>query len=206
MLCMEEDESVGQGAEPESGPHAEEAFIAEMRRRRALMELSQGDLATRASALGDNLYQQTIAKLEAGQRALKLSEADAIARALGTTVQEMLSVANKDAQLSAQSDSRNMEALEAEVAQTLVELQQATAHAAFAEERVATSAEMARQAGAEMREASHAHAAAQERVRLLQTRYAAIAAQLAKWRAVEEETGKRHRPQKRGSGFVPVED
>lgn len=55
------------------------------------MGLSQGDLAQRANAQGVPLYQQTIAKLESGHRSLKFSEAEAIARALETTVVELLS-------------------------------------------------------------------------------------------------------------------
>ncbi|MFE3125287.1 helix-turn-helix domain-containing protein [Streptomyces hydrogenans] len=62
-----------------------------MRRRRAELGLSQAELADRVSALGGSMYQQTIAKIESGQRAVRLTEADVIAKALNTGVAEMLS-------------------------------------------------------------------------------------------------------------------
>ncbi|MDT9689425.1 helix-turn-helix transcriptional regulator [Streptomyces sp. P9(2023)] len=69
---------------------AEEAFIRQVRKIRVALDMSQVELAERVMALGGSMYQQTIAKLESGQRSLKLSEADLLARALGTTVHEML--------------------------------------------------------------------------------------------------------------------
>lgn len=72
------------------GPTAEATFVRQMKQRRSYLGLSQTDLAERVVALGGNLYQQTIAKIEAGQRAIKLDEADALAAALGATVAEML--------------------------------------------------------------------------------------------------------------------
>lgn len=55
-----------------------------------MLGLSQAELAERIVALGGNMYQQTIAKLESGQRALRMAEADVIAAALGSTVADML--------------------------------------------------------------------------------------------------------------------
>ena len=60
---MEEAENVGMRGDRASDLHADEAFVSQMRRRRALLELSQGELAARVSALGETLYQQTIAKI-----------------------------------------------------------------------------------------------------------------------------------------------
>lgn len=69
---------------------AEERFISNMKRLRTMLGLSQAELAERIVALGGNMYQQTIAKLESGQRALRMVEADVIAAALGSTVSDML--------------------------------------------------------------------------------------------------------------------
>lgn len=68
---------------------AEKCFLRRVRSRRLELGLSQGDLAQRANALGVPLYQQTVAKLESGHRSLKFSEAEAMARALETTVAEL---------------------------------------------------------------------------------------------------------------------
>lgn len=75
----------------EAGRTAEQVFAHQMRRLRTARGLSQADLAERVSSLGGTLYQQTIAKIESGQRSLRLSEADLIAQALGSSVTEMLS-------------------------------------------------------------------------------------------------------------------
>ncbi|MEU6098413.1 helix-turn-helix transcriptional regulator [Streptomyces sp. NPDC047079] len=74
----------------EAGRVAEDVFVLQMRRRRAALGLSQAELADRVSKLGGSLYQQTIAKIESGSRAVRLQEADLIAQALGATVSEML--------------------------------------------------------------------------------------------------------------------
>ncbi|MEU3318889.1 helix-turn-helix domain-containing protein [Streptomyces sp. NPDC006785] len=81
-----------EGSVPVPAPEeAEKLFLRRVRTRRIEMGLSQGDLAQRANALGVPLYQQTVAKLESGHRSLKFSEAEAIARALETSVAELLS-------------------------------------------------------------------------------------------------------------------
>jgi len=75
----------------EAGQVAEEVFVKQLRRRRLLLGLSQAEVAERVVALGGSLYQQTIAKIEAGTRAVRLGEADVLAKALNANVAEMLS-------------------------------------------------------------------------------------------------------------------
>ncbi|MFE9853589.1 helix-turn-helix transcriptional regulator [Streptomyces sp. NPDC005576] len=91
---------------PPTWPDAEAAFISEMKRQRARQNLSQGDLAERVKSLGGNMFQQTIAKLETGQRALRMSEADVIAGALGMTVSTMLAAAYAPAAQPAEAEAR----------------------------------------------------------------------------------------------------
>ena len=205
MSCMEEAENVGARGDRASDLHADEAFIHEMRRRRTLLELSQGELAARASALGETLYQQTIAKIESGQRSLKLSEADAIAHALGSNVQEMLSTAYGEPP-ERFSDSRDTGLLRETVDEALAALQMAQTEEAASSARAEAAMETARHAAVAAREAQHALLVAKEKVRTLQDRYQRYVGQLAAWREVEEKTGKLHRPRKRGSGFIPVEN
>lgn len=57
---------------------------------RALEGLSQSDLAKRLQERGIPLAQQTVAKIEAGTRPLKLTEAAEIAEALRVTVPDLL--------------------------------------------------------------------------------------------------------------------
>ncbi|WP_346167048.1 helix-turn-helix domain-containing protein [Streptomyces javensis] len=131
----------------EAGRVAEDTFIRQMRRRRMALDLSQSDLAERAVALGGNLYQQTIAKLEAGQRALKLSEADILAKALGTTVQDMLASAFsgdappamrkpptlEELRAQAMAAERRLEAATEEATRAALAAKEAKAHALVAE-------------------------------------------------------------------------
>lgn len=72
---------------------AEDIFVRQMKHLRAAQGLSQAQLADRVRDLGENLYQQTIAKIESGQRAVRLQEADLIAKALRSSVSEMLAAA-----------------------------------------------------------------------------------------------------------------
>lgn len=74
----------------QAGHVAEDMFVRQMKRRRMILGLSQNDLAERVSALGGAMFQQTIAKIEAGQRAVKLAEADLLARALDSSVSDFL--------------------------------------------------------------------------------------------------------------------
>ena len=62
-----------------------------MRELREKKGWSQGDLATELSSRGLSLHRQTIQKIEAGTRPLKLDEADLIADALGADMDWMLS-------------------------------------------------------------------------------------------------------------------
>lgn len=133
MIALEGEELV------QAGPLAEDMFIRQMKRRRAALGLSQSDLAERAVALGGNMYQQTVAKLEAGQRALKLSEADILAKALGTTVQDMLSSAFTSGAPEAMRAPASVDELRAQAIE--------------AERRVAQAAEQATRASAELAEA-----------------------------------------------------
>ncbi|WP_107484361.1 helix-turn-helix domain-containing protein [Streptomyces reticuliscabiei] len=197
-------ENVGARGDRASDLHADEAFVHEMRRRRALLELSQGELAARASALGESLYQQTIAKIESGQRPLKLSEADAIAHALGSNVQEMLNSAYGEPHTRF-SDSRNTEELREAVDAALAELQAAQMQEAATSARAATSLETARAVNAAMREDQQALLAARAKVSTLQDRYQRYVTQLAAWREVEER--KRQGQQgKHGSALIPEEE
>lgn len=204
MLSMGAYENVGARGDRASDLHADEAFIHEMRRRRALLGLSQGEMAARVSALGENLYQQTIAKIESGQRPLKLSEADAIAHALGSNVQEMLSAAYGEPP-GRFSDSRDTELLSEAVDEALAALQMAQTEEAASSARAEASMEYARQAAAAMREDQHALLVAKEKVRTMQDRYQRYVTQLAAWREVEDR--KRQRPQgEHGSGHIPAEE
>ncbi|MFJ2580004.1 helix-turn-helix transcriptional regulator [Kitasatospora aureofaciens] len=64
-------------------------FTEAMKYRRALLGMSQAELAKEASETGITFYQQTIAKIESGARAIRLDEASAIAAALGSSIGEM---------------------------------------------------------------------------------------------------------------------
>lgn len=116
--------------------NAEVVFVRQMKRRRTRLGLSQSELADRVVALGGNLYQQTIAKMEAGKRSIRLAEADTLARALGTTVAEMLAGVDVDekesitglAEIEATLRSRSAEA-ETELAQTIQAREAATVRA-----------------------------------------------------------------------------
>ena len=69
---------------------AEDMFVRQMKRLRAKLGLTQLDLAERVASLGGSMYQQTIAKIESGTRAVRIAEADLIARALESSVAQML--------------------------------------------------------------------------------------------------------------------
>ncbi|MFW6077941.1 MAG: helix-turn-helix domain-containing protein [Hyphomicrobiales bacterium] len=65
------------------------ANIAMLRQARGL---SQEALAERMTALGFDFVQQQVTNLERGKRALQLVEAAPLARALGVTLEQLLSV------------------------------------------------------------------------------------------------------------------
>ncbi|MFJ2701580.1 helix-turn-helix transcriptional regulator [Streptomyces sp. NPDC087428] len=125
---------------PPTWPDAEAAFISEMKRQRAKQNLSQGDLAERVKSLGGNMFQQTIAKLETGQRALRMSEADVIAGALGMTVSTMLAAAYAPAVQPAEADAkRQLVRIEQRYAQVSTALHNAREQAAQAERQLVTA-------------------------------------------------------------------
>ncbi|MEU1302825.1 helix-turn-helix transcriptional regulator [Streptomyces shenzhenensis] len=145
-----------------AGRMAEDMFVRQMRRRRAMLDLSQSELAERVSRLGGSLYQQTIAKIESGQRAVRLQEADLIAQALGTTVSGMLSQsidsATNDpeemdvAELVGRAKSAQRQREEAAVRLAAAQREEAEANEAtrVAQVRLAAAAEAARHASAEL--------------------------------------------------------
>lgn len=94
LIALDDDELV------QAGHMAEDVFVRQMKRRRTALDLSQAQLANRIAELGGNLYQQTIAKIESGQRAVRLQEADLIAQALRSTVSEMLALSIGDPESS----------------------------------------------------------------------------------------------------------
>ncbi|MFD5111477.1 helix-turn-helix domain-containing protein [Streptomyces sp. NPDC058391] len=119
----------------EAGRTAESTFLRQMKHRRIALGMSQAELAERVSALGGALYQQTIAKLESGQRALRMSEADVLAAALGVTVQDMLTSGMSADGDSASNDSISARDLAAELVQVeerLAKVTLMTEHAAEA--------------------------------------------------------------------------
>lgn len=161
--------------EAAAGRVAEDMFVGQMRRRRALLDLSQAELAERVSRLGGSLYQQTIAKIESGQRAVRLQEADLIAQALGTTVSEMLTQSidsgsldpesmdvaeligrSKAAQRRREEAAARAAALQREVAEAGEELQVAQARLAAAQHAGARAVSELQEAEAELREITRA--------------------------------------------------
>jgi transcriptional regulator with XRE-family HTH domain len=69
----------------------ERRFVQNMRRLRAARGVSQTELARRVSALGvPGFHQQTVTRIEAGDRPVRLNESTAIAAALGTDLEQML--------------------------------------------------------------------------------------------------------------------
>lgn len=103
MIALDEDELVG------AGHMAEDIFVRQMKRLRASHGLSQSELADRVQGLGGNLYQQTVAKIESGQRALRLQEADLIAKALRSSVSEMLAAAIEKAEEDPEANPETMD-------------------------------------------------------------------------------------------------
>ncbi|MGW6743742.1 helix-turn-helix domain-containing protein [Streptomyces sp. NPDC055025] len=169
-----------------AGRAAEDAFIRQMKTRRVVLGLSQGELADRVAMLGGGMYQQTIAKLEAGQRSLKLSEADVLAQALGTTVGAMLRAANAEPAYYDRSDSRNIATLEQEVESVLQQMEEAAERTAQASDALNQAEEVVAAATqelklAQMRQQVHAAETAE-----LKGRYQNLTRQLATWRAIHK--------------------
>lgn len=98
----------------ESGRIAEDIFMRQMRRLRADKGFSEKELADKVVEMGGSLHPHDIALIENGRRSLRPAEADALAKALGSTVQDMLFSAIQDVSGdSLQADSTEEE-LEAE--------------------------------------------------------------------------------------------
>jgi hypothetical protein len=78
--------------EDEDAPRAEqagvddEAFAVNLRRRRQLQEVSQGELARRMMERGFPFYQQTIRRIEDHTRKVSVGEGKALAQILDTTL------------------------------------------------------------------------------------------------------------------------
>ncbi|MFE4867747.1 helix-turn-helix transcriptional regulator [Streptomyces sp. NPDC056682] len=79
-------------AKPE-GNDTNEIFAAWLRAERERVGLSQGALAATVSREGRAVYQQTIAKIEGGERGIELDLAVAITAAFGTTPDVALGLA-----------------------------------------------------------------------------------------------------------------
>lgn len=69
----------------------EAKFVVKMRERREEMGITQDELARQVTNGGAPIHQQTVNKIEAGTRRVKITEGALIAKALGTTVDKMLS-------------------------------------------------------------------------------------------------------------------
>lgn len=67
----------------------ETVFRESMKRRREMLGVNQTELARRMKASGYSFHQQTIQRVEAGERPIRLDEAYAIAEILDTTVESM---------------------------------------------------------------------------------------------------------------------
>jgi transcriptional regulator with XRE-family HTH domain len=87
------------------GPDASR-FAANVRARRELNGMSQGDLAQAMRDLDHGTFrQQTVAEIERGSRAIKLDEALSLSRALGITVDNLLRPAGLTKEASELLDS-----------------------------------------------------------------------------------------------------
>ncbi|MEU7399705.1 helix-turn-helix transcriptional regulator [Streptomyces sp. NPDC044948] len=73
-----------------SGHLAQDIFMRQARRYRRLQEVSLGELAERARALGSALSVDDLKRLEDGTRLLRMKEAQALAKGLGTSVDWLL--------------------------------------------------------------------------------------------------------------------
>lgn len=83
-------------------------FAANMRAMRAARGWNQSELARRVTNAGtDGFHQTTISRIEAGSRPVRLGEATAIARVLGTTVELMVSSDGRDAIVTTLTESAN---------------------------------------------------------------------------------------------------
>lgn len=92
---MESDDVVGT---------AEDRFGRSVRKRREELGLKQAELAQRVSALGLKMHPSAIAKIElrdvASPRSIRINEAEALARALGVPLEDLLGEAGRDRQMA----------------------------------------------------------------------------------------------------------
>lgn len=92
------------------GPQAAEALLAErLRALRDAAEMTQGQLAERMTQLGFSMHQTAIAKIERGQRPVRLNEAAGLAAALRVPVTDLLT----DAENTPESEALSLELLSA---------------------------------------------------------------------------------------------
>ena len=81
--------------EEEKAPRVEpagvvdELFAIQVRETRERLKMSQGELARQMSARGFSYYQQTVRRIEDGQRKVSVGEAKALAQILGTSVDRL---------------------------------------------------------------------------------------------------------------------
>lgn len=85
---------------------AEREVGAQVRRAREQARLSQRELADAATAAGLSWHQTTVAKVEAGDRPLRLTEAAVLARVLGTEVAVLAGVRADDSARRADDSAR----------------------------------------------------------------------------------------------------
>jgi transcriptional regulator with XRE-family HTH domain len=101
-----------------SGDQLAARFAVRLRQVRIQQDMSQAALAREASAYGVTLRQTTVAKIENGQRGVRLEEGWALARALSVRFEYLL---------GEQFDERSTEQLEEELASLIEETQAALA-------------------------------------------------------------------------------
>lgn len=94
----------GMAAQPPEEPPTsiapwEQNFRTEMVKLRKARDMNQTDLARRLSMWGLPFHQQTIQRIEAGERPIRLNEAHLIARELDADLTTMMSTVSADARL-----------------------------------------------------------------------------------------------------------
>jgi DNA-binding transcriptional MerR regulator len=67
----------------------DELFAIQVRKTRERLKMSQGELARQMSAHGFPYYQQTVRRVEDSQRKVSVGEAKALAKVLGTTIDQL---------------------------------------------------------------------------------------------------------------------
>lgn len=77
-------------------PRWEEAFAGNLRRLRELAGWSQSELARRAAAEGLAFHQQTVQRIERGERPVRLNEAMVLVEIVGSDLEQMLEPVNEE--------------------------------------------------------------------------------------------------------------